>query len=61
MLLAVFYMWHQHRRAEVHILKDKHFWVPLVSMMVVYFGMTYVLENIVAEYLPQTHNFHNNH
>lgn len=61
MLIAVFFMWHQHRRAGIHILKDKHFWTPLICMIVVYSGMTYVLETLVAPQFPQAHDLHDHH
>lgn len=61
MLGAVLYMWHQHRRSDVHILRDKHFWIPLVCMQIVYLGMTAILEKTMSDRSSSSNNFHNHH
>ncbi|MBZ0185094.1 MAG: hypothetical protein K8F91_02505 [Candidatus Obscuribacterales bacterium] len=61
MFAAVLLMWYQHRREDVHILRDKHFWIPLVCMFVVYFAMTSILHNWVTTQSGNGSNLHNHH
>lgn len=53
MLAAVFYMWTKHRQSGISILKDKHFWVPLICMIVVYTSMTYIIQKFLAPAFPE--------
>ena len=52
MFAAVIYMWIKHRHSGVPMLKDKHFWIPLICMIVVYTSMTYVIQKFVSPAFP---------
>ena len=53
MTFAVLFLWWQNKRVDVPLWKDKHFWVPLICMIVVYTSMNYVIKTVVA---PKSHN-----
>lgn len=53
MLAAVFFMWTKHRQSGIPMLKDKHFWVPLICMIVVYASMTYAIQKFLAPAFPE--------
>jgi hypothetical protein len=36
MIGASIYIWRQHKRADLPIFRDKHFWLPLFCMLVMY-------------------------
>ena len=52
MILAVLFIWAKHRQSEVPMLKDKHFWNPLICMIIVYSGMTYLVQTYLAPAFP---------